>query len=87
MNKQIMEMALDIHSASHLPLELCGALATDLVEMGYRKQSEVIDDFEKRLLDAFPEPHRGGNLCPAIYYDDYREIIEECGARMKGEGK
>ena len=51
---------------------------------GYRKQSEVIDEFVKRLLDAFPEPHRGGNLCPAIYYDDYREIIEECGAKMKG---
>ena len=45
---------------------------------------KVIDEFVKRLLDAFPEPHRGGNLCPAIYYDDYREIIEECGARMKG---
>lgn len=37
MNKQIEEMALDIHSVSHLPLELCGALATDLFGKNYRK--------------------------------------------------
>lgn len=55
-----------------------------LCEAGYRKQSEVIDDFVKRLLDAFPEPHRGGNLCPDIYYDDYRYIIEELAEEMKG---
>ena len=58
--------------------------ARHLYEKGYRKQSEVIDDFVKRLLDAFPEPHRGGNLCPAIYYDDYRYIIEELAEEMKG---
>lgn len=55
-----------------------------LNEAGYRKQSDVIDDFVRRLLDAFPEPHRGGNLCPAIYYDDYRYIIEELAEEMKG---
>lgn len=47
-------------------------------------RAEVIDEFVKRLLDAFPECHRGGNLCPAIYYDDYREIIEELASDMKG---
>lgn len=48
-------------------------------------RAEVIDEFVKRLLDAFPEPHRGGNLCPAIYYDDYREIIEGLALDMKDE--
>lgn len=59
-------------------------IAEYLCNADYRKRSEVIDDFVKRLLDAFPEPHRGGNICPAIYYYDYREIIEEIGAKMKG---
>ena len=59
-------------------------IARTLYNAGYRKQSEVIDDFVKRLLDAFPEPHRGGNLCPAIYYDDYSYIIEELAEKMKG---
>lgn len=49
MNKQIEEMALDIYSASHLPLELCGALATDLVEEGYHKQEWISVD--ERLPD------------------------------------
>lgn len=50
---------------------------------GYRKYSEVIDEFVKRLLDAFPESNRD-NHCPAIYYDDYRYIIEEIAEKMKG---
>lgn len=45
-------------------------------------KSEVIDDFAKRLLDAFPESNRFAR-CPAIYYDDYREIIEEIAEKMK----
>lgn len=54
-----------------------------LLEAGYRKQSRVIDEFVRRLLDAFPECNRDAR-CPAIYYDDYREIIEELAERMKG---
>ena len=50
---------------------------------GYRKQSEIIDEFAKRLLDAFPEGNRDAH-CPAIYYDDYRYIIEEFAEKMKG---
>ena len=59
------------------------AVAKHLYESGYRKQSEVIDEFVKRLLDAFPEANRD-NRCPAIYYDDYRYIIEELAEEMKG---
>ena len=40
MNNQIAAMTLDIHSASKLPLEICCAIATDLVEKGYFRQSE-----------------------------------------------
>lgn len=57
--------------------------ASVLYDAGYRKQSEVIDEFAKRLLDAFPESNRD-NRCPAIYYDDYRYIIEELAEEMKG---
>lgn len=57
--------------------------AEDLYNAGYRKQSEVIDEFVKRLLDAFPEGNRDAR-CPAIYYDDYRYIIEEMAEKMKG---
>ena len=58
-------------------------LAEVLYNAGYRKQIEVIDNFVKRLLDAFPEADRN-NRCPAIYYDDYRYIIEELAEEMKG---
>ena len=56
--------------------------ARNLQRMGYRKSSEVVDEVIKRLLDAFPECNRD-NKCPAIYYDDYRSIIEECGEELK----
>ena len=83
MKEQIDEMAMLI---SGNKIQHCGHrdIAERLYNAGYRKQSEVIDEFVKRLLDAFPEPHRGGNLCPAIYYDDYRYIIEELAEEMKG---
>lgn len=58
-------------------------IAEALYNADYRKQSEVIDEFVKRLLDAFPEGNRD-NRCPAIYYDDYRYIIEELAEKMKG---
>lgn len=58
-------------------------IACAVYNADYRRQSEVINDFVKRLLDAFPEANRDAR-CPAIYYDDYREIIEELAAKMKG---
>ena len=91
-DKKIEKMARDIccvkqncNDVCH-PINSCRALkyAERFYNAGYRKQSDVIDDFVKRLLDAFPEPHRGGNLCPAIYYDDYRYIIEEMAEKIKG---
>jgi hypothetical protein len=41
MDKIIEEMALDIMRVSSLPLEISGAIATDLAEIGYRKQVEA----------------------------------------------
>lgn len=63
----------------------CNALnlAKEIYNEGYRKQSEIIEDFVKRLLDAFPEGNRDAR-CPAIYYDDYRYIVEELAEKMKG---
>lgn len=88
MKKQIMEIKDCIDNVYGVDCAYFGvdgfAIARSLYKAGYRKQSEVIDDFVKRLLDAFPEPHRGGNICPAIYYDDYRYIIEALAEEMKG---
>lgn len=85
MNKQIEEMALDIHSVSHLPLELCGALATDLVDKGYREQIEakwvicgMFDDFFKCSHCGDDHPWQ-----TAIEY----KFCPNCGARMKGENE
>lgn len=55
-----------------------------LYDVGYSKKSEVIDEFVQRLLDAFPEGNRDAR-CPAIYYDDYKYIIEELAEKMKGD--
>lgn len=81
MNKQIEEMT-DIITRTD-PKSWAKAIATSLYNADYRKQSEVIDEFAKRLLDAFPECNRDAR-CPAIYYDDYRYIIEELAEEMKG---
>lgn len=62
----------------------CGDTAKNLYDKGWRKRNDVIDEFVKRLLDAFPEADRN-NHCPAIYYDDYSNIIEELAEKMKGE--
>ena len=95
--KQIEEMAWDlcdipmhpsVHSCKECGGKHCHAqyYAERAYNAGYRKQSEVIDDFVKRLFDAFPECNRD-NRCPAIYYDDYREIIEEVATKMKDDRK
>ena len=93
MNKHIEEMAKALcgldRECEHCTASMsyiCKAkkYAERAYTAGYRKQSEIIDEFAKRLLDAFPEAHRGGNLCPSLYYDDYRYIIEELVEEMKG---
>lgn len=85
MKEQIEEMATVLQNAINVKkgyISMRG-LAEALYNAGYRKQSEVIDDFVKRLLDAFPEGNRDAK-CPAIYYDDYAYIIEELAEEMKG---
>lgn len=89
--KQIEKMASILGNGCTTPCSKCpysydcGELegATKLYEQGCRIQNEVIDEFVKRLLDAFPEGNRDAR-CPAIYYDDYRYIIEELAEKMKG---
>ena len=90
MKEQIGEMAKDLQKSEHwyfdeksVDFELDHRkTAENLYNAGYRKQSEVIDDFVKRLLDAFPEANRD-NRCPSIYFDDYVYIIEELAEEMK----
>lgn len=51
-------------------------------KVGYRKHSDIIDEFAKRLIDAFPEAspnHRS----PCLYYDKYRYVIEELAEELK----
>lgn len=88
--KRVEGMALILEGiCSDVPIEVCETTpcnycrAERLYNAGYRKQSEVIDEFVKQLLDAFPEANRDAR-CPAIYYDDYRYIIEELAEKMKG---
>ena len=87
--KQIEEMTIDIHKSPwKLEQDCRGAninaeqLAEYFYKVGYRKQCEVIDEFAKRLIDAFPEAspnHRS----PCLYYDEYRYIIEELAEELK----
>lgn len=44
---EVMELGLVIHEVSGLPLELCGAIAQDLVDRGYHKLPER--EFEGEL--------------------------------------
>lgn len=82
--EEINELTTVLYEANHKKSVLdYHWLATEAYNAGYRKQSEVIDEFAKRLLDAFPEGNRDAK-CPAIYYDDYRYIIEELAEEMKG---
>ena len=47
-------------------------------------RSDAIKEFAERLKNAFPEANRD-NKCPAIYWDDYCYIIDECAEEMVGE--
>ncbi len=47
-------------------------------------KNDILDEFVKRLINAFPEASRNYKS-PAIYYDDFRYIIEEAAEEMKGE--
>ena len=96
MEKQIKELAKDIclapqntnYSCKSMCKEqgscaYCIVMAESLYNAGYRKQSEVIDEFVKRLIDAFPEANPN-HRSPCLYYDEYRYIIEELAEEMKG---
>lgn len=47
-------------------------------------KAEAYKEFAERLKDAFPECNRDCK-CPAIYFDDYCYIIDECCEEMEGE--
>lgn len=82
-----MICGLEVRLTDELPdgydFALVEAPETERERIVRQAKSEAIDDFVKRLLDAFPECNRD-NRCPAIYYDDYREIIEQLAEKMKG---
>ena len=90
MKNQIEEMTFILSNCcDDVPVQICEntpcnrCRAEHIYNAGYRKQSDVIDEFVKRLLDAFPECNRDAR-CPSLYYDDYRYIIEELAEEMKG---
>ena len=56
-------------------------IAVDDIE---KAKSEAIKEFAQRLKNAFPEGNRD-NKCPAIYWDDYCYIIDECAEEMVGD--
>ena len=47
-------------------------------------KTEAYKEFAERLKDAFPECNRDCK-CPAIDFDDYCYIIDECCEEMDGE--
>lgn len=47
-------------------------------------KTEAYKEFAEKLKDAFPECNRDCK-CPAIYFDDYCYIIDECCEEMVGE--
>lgn len=47
-------------------------------------KAEAYKEFASRLKDAFPECNRDCK-CPAIYFDDYCYIMDECCEEMVGE--
>ena len=49
-----------------------------------KAKAEAYKEFAERLKDAFPECNRDCK-CPAIYFDDYCYIIDECCEEMVGE--
>ena len=64
--EEINELTTVLYEANHKKSVLDYRwLATEAYNAGYRKQSEVIDEFAERLLDAFPEGNRDAK-CPAI---------------------
>lgn len=49
-------------------------------------KEEAIDAMKQRLLDAFPESNRD-NMCPAIYWEDFVELVESVAEELKDDGK
>ena len=39
-------------------------------------EKRLIERIAERLKDAYPQADRN-NLCPAIYYDDFAEIVDD----------
>lgn len=70
---EVIELAKVIHEVSGLPLELCGAIAQDLVERGYSKSSE----------GEWVKNDHGDTICsrcrlPVNYKSNY---CPDCGSR------
>ena len=93
--KQIEELANSFYEAiTHLlSLPTCRVLAKDVIGLGYRKQSEVIDEFVDRLKEA---PIKCGlpllGLSTKGEIEEYfngimlqvRDVIDNIAKEMKG---
>lgn len=90
--KQIVEMALIIHKIMPIGLEFSAAVATDLYNEGYQKQSE--GEWKTVLQDGYIGPTEW--VCSnckeefCIYDMPMAEFLQmmkhcpNCGAKMKG---
>lgn len=45
-------------------------------------EKRLIERIAERLKDAYPQADRN-NLCPAIYYDDFADIVDEVLAEVE----
>lgn len=44
--------------------------------------ARLIEKFAQRLKEAYPQSDRN-NPCPAIYYEDFCDIVDEVAAEME----
>lgn len=94
--KKVKEMSVDIQKASSFEAPLCDAIAMGLYDEGYRKQSEVIDEFAEKLKQApirCAIPLLGLSTKEEIeeYFNgimlQVRDAIDSIAKEMKGEGR
>jgi hypothetical protein len=71
MMKEVIELAQEIYKVSGLPLELCGAIAQDLVDRGYGKRDEWIpaDDWPPESDGRYLMATDRGEILVAEWHD------------------
>lgn len=76
--------ALDFINRQKVFIESQNQLISELALISKNAKVEAYKEFAERLKNVFPEGNRDCK-CPAIYFDDYCYIIDECCKEMVGE--